>query len=87
MSVPVLDFERHVLEIEDVLIVIRAPIDAQVKGYEYQRQCSGGISVKEWLENRIVSCLGDYTCTVIDGHFQKPHGRTKMATLRASYER
>ena len=82
------EFEEEVLRIEEVVIRIRAPVNTEVGDYEYERQTKSNMSVTNWLELRLVPALGEGTqVAVIDGHYTRPHGRTKMGTLRASYER
>lgn len=79
------DFEQRVLELEQVRIVIRAPVGARVPAYPYTRQAAGSAQVNEWLEARVRPLTGDQQVIVIDGSGVHPHGRTKMETLRSSY--
>lgn len=83
----VMEFERRVFEVEEVVIRVRAPADTEVGDFEYQRQAGGGTSVTDWLTTRIHPLLGDYGVSIIDGGYTRPHGRTLMRTLRAGYER
>ena len=80
------DFEKAVFELEDVRIVIRAPANTEVGDYNYQRAASGTASVSEWLATRIADLVGQFKAVVVDGTGVTPHGRTRMATLRGSYE-
>ena len=81
------EFEQAVLDKEEVVIRIRAPITTVVDDYDYVRQASNSTSVADWLENRILPKLKGSQVAIVDGHGQAPHGRTKLATLRATYER
>lgn len=81
------EFEQAVLDKEEVVIRIRAPLATVVDDYNYERQASGSTSVTDWLENRILPKLKGGQVAIVDGNGQTPHGRTKLATLRATYER
>lgn len=80
------EYEKSVYEREEVRIVIRAPWKTQVGDYAYERAAAGNSSVSAWLQARIHHAVGDYEVVVLDGTGSVPHGRTKMATLRGSYE-
>lgn len=81
------EFEKTVYELEEVRIVIRAPWRSQVADYGYERAASAGTSVTSWLEARVLPAIGDFEVVVLDGGGSVPHGRTRMSTLRDSYER
>lgn len=81
------ELEQAIYEREEVRIVVRGPIRTQVDDYQYQRAASGTSSVTEWLNQRVYPLTGTHEIVVIDGNGAIPHGRTRMATLRASYER
>lgn len=81
------EFEQAVFDTEDIVIRIRAPLGEEVDNYEYERQASGGTSVTNWLYTRIYPRMRGYEVSIVDGNGQTPHGRTKLETLRASYER
>lgn len=83
----VTEFEAAVLEIEEIVIRIRAPTSVEVGDYEYERQAAAGTSVTEWLRTRVVPKLDGYQVSVVDGYSNEPHGRTRLRTLRASYDR
>ena len=81
------EFEEAVSRVEEVLIRVRAPVNTEVKDYDFDRQASRDMSVTNWVNGRLVPRLGDLEVSIIDGNFQYPHGRTKMKTLRDTYER
>ena len=81
------EFEQAVFVTEDVVIRIRAPLAVEVDDYEYERQASGATSVTNWLETRILPKLRGNQVSIVDGNGQTPHGRTKLETLRSTYER
>ena len=81
------EFEKEVLRLEEIVIRIRALGFENVGDYPYQRRASGGTSVTEWLNTRIYPILGEHEVCIIDGNWQHPHGRTKLDTLRDSYNR
>ena len=82
------EFEKKVLDLEEIVIRIRAPGEAEVDKYDYERQASGGTSVTNWLQTRINPRLEkyEYEYSIIDGNFQHPHGRTSLQRLRESYK-
>jgi len=86
-TISVAEFEAKVLEQEEIVIKIRAPAGTQVKDYDYSRKAAGTQSTTDWLEGRIKPCIGDNEVVVIDGEYSTPHGRTRLDTLRSSYER
>jgi hypothetical protein len=81
------EIEQAVYEREEVRIVIRAPSRAVLGDYTNVRAAPGTASVAEWLAQRILPQMVGQEVVVIDGNGAIPHGRTRMATLRASYER
>lgn len=80
------EYEKCVYEREEVRIVIRAPWRTEVGDYNYERAASGVTSVSSWLDARIHHALDGFEVVVLDGTGSIPHGRTKMSTLRSSYE-
>lgn len=86
-EISVAEFEAKVLEKEEVIIRIRAPAGTKVQDYEYSRKAAGTQSTTEWLEGRIKPCLEGHEVVVIDGDYSTPHGRTRLDTLRATYEK
>lgn len=81
------EIEHRVYEKEEVRIVIRASSDTDLDSYNYQRAAPGTMSISEWLRSRVYGLTDDLEVVVIDGNGAIPHGRTRMSTLRASYER
>ncbi|WP_046900343.1 hypothetical protein [Gluconobacter oxydans] len=81
------EFEKKVFEREEVKIVLRVPADQQVNDYPYARKVADNTTVTGWLEGRLTETLGsDIDVEIVDGKSTRPHGRTKMETLRATYE-
>jgi L,D-peptidoglycan transpeptidase YkuD (ErfK/YbiS/YcfS/YnhG family) len=87
MKISVAEFEAKVLEQEEVVIKVRASVGTKVNDYSYQRKAAGSQSITEWLEGRVKPCLNGLEVVVVDGDYSTPHGRTKLETLRQSYER
>ena len=83
----VVQFENAVLKLEEIVIRIRASSNDRVEDYDYRRQASGTSSVTEWLNTRILPKLGGLEVSVMDGNSQETHGRTRLRTLRDSYDR
>ncbi|MCG5245984.1 hypothetical protein [Methylorubrum extorquens] len=80
-----LELEQAVLDLEEVRIVVRAPLNAQLGDYEYTRKAAGTASISEWLEQRITPLVGNHPVAVVDGSGVSPNRRTRMATIRATY--
>ena len=85
MRIP--EFEAAVLEVEEIVVRVRAPVGTELDDYEYERQAAAETSVTEWLHTRVIPKLHGNQVCVIDGNSAQPHGRTKLRTLRASYDR
>lgn len=86
-KISVAEFEAKVLEKEEIVIRIRAPSGTKVDDYTYERKAAGNQSTADWMEGRIKPLLGGHEVDVVGGNFTSPHGRTKLATLRSSYEK
>ena len=80
------EFENRIFEIEEVRLIVRAPAGAEVEDYDFQRCAADGATVTEWLKQRVHPRVGEFEVTLIDGTGVSPHGRTKMMTLRQTYE-
>lgn len=81
------EIEARIFELEEIVVVIRAPADEDVvHDYDYVRKSAGNISLSTWLETRLIPKIGDREFRVINGNYSTPHGRTTLSTLRASYE-
>ena len=85
MRIP--EFEAAVLEVEEIVVRVRAPVGTEVDDYVYERQAAAETSVTEWLHTRVTSKLHGNQVCVIDGNSAQPHGRTRLRSLRASYDR
>ena len=81
------ELEQKIFEIEEFRVVIRAPHWEQVGDYDYQRKADRGGSLSNWCRSRLEPLLNGRQYLVLDGICGIPHGRTKLETLRASYER
>jgi len=79
--------ESKILELEEIVVKIRASSDTQVGDYNYERKAAGNATLTEWLEARIKPLVGDKEVVVINGDYVTPHGRTKLSTLRDSYSK
>lgn len=91
-QITVRELEERILELEEVVIRVRAPHHTLVNDYAgkdgtYERKAAGTTSVSDWLEQRIKPSLNGLECSVINGDYATPHGRTKLSTLRDSYEK
>ena len=91
MTVPkkitVRELEAKVLELEEIVVTIRAPASTLVEDYPYERKAAGTSSVTDYLDGRLKPCIGAHEVVIINGDHTHPHGRTKLSTLRDGYER
>jgi hypothetical protein len=81
------EIEHAVFELEEVRIVIRAPVREGLSDFDYDRKAAGNTSITDWLDQRIKPLIGQHQVVVVDGTGALPHGRTKMDRLRDSYSR
>lgn len=79
--------EEKILEIEEIVICIRAPSTDLVDDYVFERKAAGTSSVTDWLDGRVRPLLSGKEVVVINGDYSSPHGRTKLNTLRSGYEK
>jgi len=86
-KITVRELEAKVFALEDVVLVIRAPASTLVNDYTYERKAAGTSSVSDYVEGRLKPCLGDHEYAIINGDHVQPHGRTRLSTLRDSYEK
>jgi hypothetical protein len=81
------ELEKVIREREEILLFVRGPVAAKVGEFHYERAAWGSMSITEWLQKRVYPCTGQYEVVVVDGHLNTPHGRTKLSTLRDTYDR
>lgn len=86
-KITVREFEAKVLEREEIVVVVRANSSALVDDYDYERKAAGSTSVTDYVDGRLKPCVGGLEFTIINGDHTSPHGRTKLSTLRDSYEK
>jgi len=88
-KISVREFERKVRALEEISIVIHAPASTLVPDYDYSRQSAATASLTQWQNSRIRPLLGALEYSLINSNYapETPNGRTKMETIRASYER
>jgi hypothetical protein len=69
------DLEQDVFDLDEIRIIIRAPRNADVGEYDYERKAPDKTSLNEWLQQRISPLVGDHQVTVVDGYGAMPHGK------------
>jgi hypothetical protein len=85
--ISVLEFEKQVLEIEGIVIIVRAPRNKMVPSYAWIKRCPDTSTVSTLNKNRFNKDLpGDPEITIISGNYNTPNPRTLLKTLRKSYE-
>ena len=87
MPITVRELEAKILEIEEVVVIVRASASAPVGDYDYERKAAGNTSVSDWVEQRVRPLIDGKEFIIISGEYSHPHGRTKLSTLRDSYEK
>ena len=87
--ISVREFERKVRALEEISIAVYAPASTLVQDYDYERQAASTTSLTEWQNKRIKPLLGalEYSLINSDYALETPNGRSKMETIRKSYER
>ena len=80
------EFEKRVREVEKIRIVVRANESTPVQDYPYSKAADENWTVTDLLNKRIYPCLGDYSVEAVKSDGSKPHGGTKLKTLRESYK-
>ena len=86
-KISVREFEAKVLDIEEIVIRVSAPVGDEVDDYCYERKAAGNQSTTDWIQGRLRPLLGGFEIEVVAGDYAAPHGRTRLETLRASYEK
>ncbi len=81
------EFEDAILQIEGIVLRVRAGTGEEIENYSFQRKAANNISITEWLEQRVKPLLNGFQVDVISGEHVSPHGRTNLGTLRDSYIR
>lgn len=84
--ISVADFEDKVWTLEGVRIVVRAAQGEMVEDYDYSRKAASNSSITDWGNGRVKPLLGGKDYYIVDGSGTRPHGRTKMDTVRDSYK-
>ena len=80
-------WEQKFFEKENVRGVIRAGRNELVPDYTFERRASGNVNLTNFINQRVLPTLGNLDIAIIDGNSNMPHGRTKIDTLRNSYEK
>ncbi|AMD89464.1 hypothetical protein [Desulfovibrio fairfieldensis] len=80
------EFEDAFWETEGIQIVIRAPRNEDVPDYSYERACSGNTTLAELRRGRLAALGEEFEYEIIDGDNETPNGKTKLSTIRDSYD-
>jgi hypothetical protein len=86
--------EKRILKVEGFRIRIRYPSGRKVRSdtmgvepYRYARRAGDNRSVAQWRVARFEGRYPGYEVDVLDGAGNAVHGKTLLATVRASYVR
>jgi predicted kinase len=87
--ISVREFERKVMDLEEITFIINEPAATKVPDYTYTRKAAGNTSINEWLEQRIKTTLkgNNLEFTILNGEHVQPNKRTNLCTLRDSYSK
>jgi hypothetical protein len=80
------EIEQKIFDLEEIRVVIRAQSNTKLGNYNFDRKAAINASISEWLSSRVYPILDGNEIVVVDGTGAIPHGRTKLAKLRESYE-
>lgn len=86
--VTVREFEKQVLELEGIPIVLFAASDARVDEYSYKNREDAKSTVSAWMKRRIQTKLYGMEFALLGSDYRigTPHGGTQMGKLRARYQ-
>ena len=81
------DFEAAIWELDTVRVVIRAPGDAKVHDFDYQKAAPYNQSIAQFRTARVDRYVGDANLeyAIIDGRGIQPNGNSNVGTVRDSY--
>ena len=82
----VASFEDSVWQVEGIRIVVRDRVSSRVNSYPYQRGANQNWTLSQLITKRIRSLLHDRQVIFIGGDGYEPNARTKLRTIRASYD-
>ena len=77
------DFEEKFWDTEGIVIVLRCPENEEVGDYDYERAAAGDTTLSELKRGRLSTLEVSYV--IHDGDAEVPNGRTKLSTIRNSY--
>lgn len=80
------EIEQRIFELEEIRVVVRAASNERLGNYNFDRKAAANASITDWLNSRVLPLLDGNEVVVVDGTGAIPHGRTKLAKLRESYE-
>jgi hypothetical protein len=84
-TVSVLELEKQILEMEQILVIFRTSTNSQVKPYLFKRKARKDTKVKDWIKDRVQPLVGDTEIEIIDGNYSKPCNQTDLESVRTSY--
>jgi hypothetical protein len=80
------EFEQVLWDRDRVRVVIRAPAWQAVDAQGHTNAASETLSITEYIRVRVTDVIGNYECVIVDGRGLIVHGRTKLGTVRATYQ-
>ena len=79
-------YENRVWQVDNLRIVVRARRATRIaQRFGWTNGIDQGLSITDYIRNRVTPCIGSREFLIIDGHGNEPHGRTLMSTVRDSY--
>lgn len=72
-------------ELEGIRIVIRAPRNARVLEYDYERRAADNQRISELLTGRIEELIGEYEVGIIDGKGGLARRNSRIDTVHGNY--
>lgn len=80
------ELSKQIKEVEGIDVSISAPLNAVFDPYPYVRAAWGSMNVTELKEKRLKPAARGYNVEVFDGQGRIAHGKTKVDTLRGTYQ-
>lgn len=83
------DLERDILNLEKLIVIIRAPQDFEIKKpYGYRRQITGSCLIGAFINSRLKPCIEDLEYVIVTGNgVGGVHPRLSVQSIRQSLER
>lgn len=85
--ISVLNLEYKIYQIEEIRVLIRAPPNLEVHDYLFKRKAKDDMMLSNWIENRLIHCIGSLHFSIFDPRCFEPNKHTcTLGNLRKAME-